>query len=332
MQTLSSERTQENSLWKEDCSLSPIQQILIKERLLNDVELRTIFRSLYKGSSKDICKIYGCNRGNFSAWLSGKRQKSPASTSAVRRFLLCPLNRDAIHLTKYVSEIEIERCILERVKELRTIVYLDGDNVGGNIDTLSVLLSEKQLEVLVICVQAKNMLNTVVSEIQQECEWLLVHQTLTCAKDATDQVLVYLSTIHHFLLRERLDIEFIFISRDQFLSEPKERLESRGRPCFTADGFKVTPAMAVLLSLGEKILDLLTLLSRTLLEPILEENPKDYRKYLRSIAVKYEEDQVQARVARKILGTARSPKERQAEKEKQEKVLNLFENVCSQKN
>lgn len=243
--------------------------------LYNDEELRSLWRSTFKGTQGEFCDMYGCNRGNFNAWLMGKRKTSPACAGAVRRFLA---KKDEVALPVYSTQQELDSEVWSRASKLRLIVYVDGDNAGVHIDGLSFLLSSAQEEVLVIFFLSKEASNTMATEMRSKFRWFFMRQSCTVTKDATDSEIVSSAMAHHFLLFNQPDVRFLFVSRDGFIHAAKGILEERGRTCFTADGFKVHPATAVYFAVPQSI--------------SLEE--------LKRMASG--NDEVQARVACKILG------------------------------
>lgn len=65
----------------------PKPVVIKKARDLTDDELRIQYRKYWSKNQTEFCKGHKINQGNFSSWLSGKRD-SPASTDAVRCWLI----------------------------------------------------------------------------------------------------------------------------------------------------------------------------------------------------------------------------------------------------
>jgi len=275
--------------------------------LYNDDDLRAQWRTTYRGTQREFCAAMGLNCGNFSMWLAGKRHTSPASAAAVRRYLHQTLSLAALYPErKSITEQELEQEVIERASELRAIVYIDGAHAAAHMDSLLALLSPQQRAVMVVCVLAKDVNNTVALAMQHGCTWFFPLHALSTAKEATDQAVVYLAMAHHFLLHDRPDVSFVLISRGRFVPEPKERLEARGRVCFTADGFSATPALE-LVSFGIPLEGLLTPNAQSLLEPFLKIQATSDNTQILNIRQALMEatlsgDELQGRVARKLLG------------------------------
>lgn len=50
-------------------------------------QLRAAYKTQWSGTQKSFCMRYGCNQGNFSSFLNGRRRDDPASCDAIRKWL-----------------------------------------------------------------------------------------------------------------------------------------------------------------------------------------------------------------------------------------------------
>jgi hypothetical protein len=268
--------------------------------LCSDDELRVLWKTHFKGTRKEFCLMWNINGGNFSAWMTKKRNTNPSASTAVRKYLLqYHSQQENISLVKKYS---LDDFIRNYMNEIKTIMYIDGDNAATYIDSLSILLSENQRGILVVVVLSRGAVNALVLEMEQKYEWVFVHYSLTNTKDAADIALTSLAITHDIILKKQ--VNFVILSRDHFIIELKSQLEERGRKCHIDNGFRISPAVALLFQMGEILREYASPFALSIFDSFNNfSSKKEIKRTLTNIVKGTNSDEIEKRIAHKLLGS-----------------------------
>jgi hypothetical protein len=230
-------------------------QTLLTIKLLKSFQLAMAYQILWPNTQAQFCREYKINTGNFSRFLSGKKE-SQASAEAIRQFLsdttlvffgIKPRQADTVlgispRRPKSFNLVQISAYLTKKAEALDHIFFIDGDNSESCVRLFKDVLSPTQfaLNFHVICFLENEKRPPSLLEVAER-PWFSLCFPGNKKREAVTTLMSASVTTLHMLMTPYSKIKFYLISVDNFTHELKETIKPLVRRkiyCLNPDSFE----------------------------------------------------------------------------------------------